>query len=313
MIKFLLFFKFFLLFFFNFNNISADVDNKIIAKIENEIITSYELKNKIKTILFLSGSQLNQESINKTKNQAMKSLIDNKIKKGELTKYNMKILNSKKVDNYILNLSSKYNTDQIGLKKLFLNNNLDFNIYKNEISIEFAWQQLVFNLHKDKINIDKKDIDNSLKQIMRDQKDIEEYNLAEIEIFSENKDDDIIRINEIENQIKEIGFKNTAIKFSDSSSGLEGGELGWISSNALSKDILYMLKNMKNNEVTKPIIQTGSIIFIKLLNKRTIKTNDINLDQIKKNIISSKRNELLNLFSSNYLSKLKNNAFINIK
>lgn len=313
MIKFLLFFKFFLLFFFNFNNISADVDNKIIAKIENEIITSYELKNKIKTILFLSGSQLNQESINKTKNQAMKSLIDNKIKKGEVTKYNMKILNSKKVDNYILNLSSKYNTDQIGLKKLFLNNNLDFNIYKNEISIEFAWQQLVFNLHKDKINIDKKDIDNSLKQIMRDQKDIEEYKLAEIEIFSENKDDDIIRINEIENQIKEIGFKNTAIKFSDSSSGLEGGELGWISSNALSKDILYMLKNMKNNEVTKPIIQTGSIIFIKLLNKRTIKTNDINLDQIKKNIISSKRNELLNLFSSNYLSKLKNNAFINIK
>ena len=33
--------------------------NKIIANIENQIITSYELENKIRIILFLSNQKLN--------------------------------------------------------------------------------------------------------------------------------------------------------------------------------------------------------------------------------------------------------------
>jgi len=39
-------------YFFLFSNLFG-VENKIIAKVNNEIITSYELKNKIKTTLIL--------------------------------------------------------------------------------------------------------------------------------------------------------------------------------------------------------------------------------------------------------------------
>ena len=68
-------------------NIASSTElNKIIANIESQIITSYELKNKIKTILVLSNQELNQDNINKTKNQAMTTLINHKLKKEEVQK-----------------------------------------------------------------------------------------------------------------------------------------------------------------------------------------------------------------------------------
>ena len=65
--------------------------NKIIANIENQIITSYELENKIRIILFLSNQKLNQNNINMTKNAAMSNLINYKLKKEEVLKFNVNV------------------------------------------------------------------------------------------------------------------------------------------------------------------------------------------------------------------------------
>ena len=40
-----------------FNSLQANVNNKIIVKVGNEIITNFELKNKILTNIFLSGKR----------------------------------------------------------------------------------------------------------------------------------------------------------------------------------------------------------------------------------------------------------------
>ena len=55
-------FKFIIFFTFIFSgNLLGNIDNKIIAKIGDEIITGFDVENKIKTILFLSRSR-NQSS-----------------------------------------------------------------------------------------------------------------------------------------------------------------------------------------------------------------------------------------------------------
>ena len=82
-----------LLFFFLslfFSNILAN-ENKIIVKIDNQIITSYELKNKILTNIILLNEELNQNNINKNKKLALDSLINSRIKRKEFEKYNIDI------------------------------------------------------------------------------------------------------------------------------------------------------------------------------------------------------------------------------
>ena len=52
-------------------NISfASIQNKILVNIGNQIITSYELKNRVKTVLILNNKELNQANIDATKNES---------------------------------------------------------------------------------------------------------------------------------------------------------------------------------------------------------------------------------------------------
>ena len=287
----------------------ASIQNKILVNVGNQIITSYELKNKVKTILILSNKELNQDNVNKTKSEALNLLINYKLKKEEILKFNT-TANNTAVLRYLNNISSQYNTDTNGLKKIFINNNISYELFLDEIKTEFAWQQLIFDFHQKKIKLNEEEINEELNQIITKQKQIAEYNLAEIEVLLENNVNDEKKIEEIKNQINEIGFKDTAIKYSTSLSALEGGNLGWIASQALSNMILNTVKKMNPGDISKPIFQSETAIFIKLLDKRKINFDDISLKKMKNQIISRKKNELLNLFSNSYLSKIKNTTLI---
>ena len=61
--------------------LASNVGNNIILKVENEIITNFEIKNKIMTSLILVNQEINQTNINNFKKQALDSLIQLKLKK----------------------------------------------------------------------------------------------------------------------------------------------------------------------------------------------------------------------------------------
>ena len=291
----------------------ASVENTIVANIGNQIISSYELKNKIKTIIFLSKQELSQKNINMVKEQAIRSLIDSKIKDQELSKYNISKDDGANSDIFLKNISSQYGTNVAGLQKIFLENDLDFEIYSNELKAEFYWQKLIFSLYKDKINLNDNELNNELDKIVKDQKNINEYRLAEIKISFLNDSKNQKNIEDIYDQIKKLGFKDAAIKFSQSTSAFDGGDLGWISEKSLSNKIFNIIKKMKVGDVSKPIQQTNTLLILKLIDKRATNINQLNIAQVRKKIIDSKRNEFLNLFSNSHLSKLKNTTLIKIK
>ena len=106
------------------SNVYGSSQNKIVVKVQNQIITSYELKNKIKLILFLSNQELNQQNINMTKNSAIKNLINYKIKKEELIKFKISA-SENAVNNQLENIYDKFQTDSSGFKKIFENQGLN--------------------------------------------------------------------------------------------------------------------------------------------------------------------------------------------
>ena len=299
-------------FFFLFSFLSIGVysiENKIIAKVENSVLTSHELKNKIRVTLILSDQEINQNNINKIKSNVLTSLLNLKIKKLELEKYKVDI---KKIDanNHLSTISSN---NIIGLKEKFIRNNLDFNLFLSEVKTELAWRQFIFNMYNNKVNVDGKDIDFELAKIIENKSIIEEYKISEIEIFVEKGVQNDNQINFIIEQIQTIGFENTAEKFSISASSVNKGDLGWINSRSFSKKIYEIVKNMKPGDISKPIRNPNSILFLKLIDKKKSQSNEIDKDEIKNRLIKQKKNELFNLYSNSHLSKLKNNTLIEYK
>ena len=297
----------------NYTHAFAVIENKIIANVNNQVISTYELKDKIKTILFLSNQSLSQKNINFAKMRAMKSLIDHKLKLEEINRYKISIEESVDISKYLENIASKYNTNKEGLRNIFNNNQIDFENYTHGIRVDFAWNNLIFSKYKEKVNLNEKEVEDELNKIIKNKKEVEEYKLSEIEILIDNIADNEKKIKEIYEQIELNGFNDTAVKFSVSSTSLEGGNLDWINSKSLSNNVYNSVKILKIGEVTKPIIKTGNIIFLKLNDRRTSSINNSNIINIRNQIINNKKNEMLSLYSNNYLSKLKNKALIEIK
>ncbi len=263
-IKFIIF-KICIIFFF-ITPLKASNNFKIITKVGNEIITSYELENKIKITLFLAGEELNQSNITEIKNLSLKALINNRLKKEEIKRYKYKKKNDQRVSNYLGNLAKKFNLPLKDLDNFFKNNGLEFNLFLEEIITEFQWQSLIYEIYAKKINLDEKEIANELNKIILEQKLVIDYNLSEIEtkFLKENE------LKEVINYINNFNFKKAAQKYSISTSAIDGGNIGWINSQSLSKNILGLLKDLDIGEYTKPIKKDDSFFIFYLNDKRKV-------------------------------------------
>tara|TARA_X000001036_G_C20660356_1_gene798661 strand:- start:1172 stop:2101 length:930 start_codon:yes stop_codon:yes gene_type:complete len=287
----------------------AKINNKIVIKVENEIITSYEIKNKILTLLNFSGTEVNQTSINLLKKQAVESLIQYKLKKIELKKYNIKKNNSQ-INAYLKSISAN---NISSLKKKFEENNLDYQLFLDEVEVQTMWQQLVFKLYYKKFNIDENIIEQELKNYKKTKKNLREFRISEIEIMIENNQNDNQKIQNIISEIKKENFESVALKYSISSSSSNKGDLGWISERSLSDQIYNIIKNLKIGQVSEPIKKQSTALFLKVNNIRNSEITDLNLEDLKQKLINQKKNELVDLYSLSHLSKVRNTSLIEYK
>ena len=295
------------------NNIAkTSIKNNIIAKVGNEIITSFELENKIKTILFFSNQEVNQLNVDRVKGKALKSLINSKLMFEELKKYDFDI-QKVNTNSYFKDISSKMNLSNDELTKLFEIRQIDFETYIQEIKINLTWQQFIYQLYSPKVSIDENQITNELNRIISEKKTLEEYKLSEIEIESVDATKIETVIDEIKLNISNYGFENTAKKYSSSNTALNGGNLGWVSSASLSENILVELNRLNVGEVSNPLKTLDKIVFLKLQEKREISNiENINIEKLKKSLITSASNQVFDMHSKNHLSKKKNLTVIKI-
>ena len=300
-----------LLFFFLslfFSNILAN-ENKIIVKIDNQIITSYELKNKILTNIILLNEELNQNNINKNKKLALDSLINSRIKRKEFEKYNIDI-NKTNILSQLLAVSAN---NINALKKKFEVNNLSYEMFEEDIKIEVTWKQFIFQMYNNKVKINEKEIEKQIDKIKKNRLDIEEFRISEILISFNDETDKKNKISFINKKINENGFDDTALRYSESSSAYEKGDLGWLNAASLSDQISKIISSLNVGDISPPIENMNDVLFLKLIDKRSSKAQNINYDTLRENLINKKKNELFNLYSGSYLSKLRNNSLIEYK
>ena len=151
---------------FTYDNSFAKIQNNIVLKIESEVITNFEIKNKILMTLTLLEKDVNQKNINALKEQSLESLIQHKLRKIELSKYNIKD-DKNQIEQYLNSISSN-NIEN--LKSKFKANKVDYDLFLDEIKTQLKWQKLIFQIYSKKIEIDKNMIDREITQFLKKMK-----------------------------------------------------------------------------------------------------------------------------------------------
>ena len=117
-----------------------------------------------------------------------------------------------------------------------------------------AWQKLVYRLYINKINLNEDDINKEISKTLSLNKEIENYELAEIEIEFDNEINKLNKIKVITDEIKKIGFENTALNYSIAPSAPDKGKkLVGLAPNSLSKNILKEIKTLKLGEISNQL------------------------------------------------------------
>ena len=286
--------------------ISFAKENKILFKINNEIITSIDILNEIR-YLNLINKDFKSTNKNLKIEIAKNSLIREKIKNNELNKLNINFdvedeLFEKIIQNNLKNLNISNKKD---FNLFFKNNDISPLLIKKKILIEVMWKQLIYNKFYQQVKIDKNKIE---KEILRS-KTQKEYLLSEIMIETESKQNLENKFEKIKTTIKNNNFSVAALNHSISETSKNGGKLGWIKENVLSQKIKDELNKIETGKFTEPILIPGGFLILKIEDIRKIETKlDIN-NQIK-SIIEKKTNEQLSMFSNIYFKKLKKNTYV---
>ena len=301
-----------LVIFFSLINKNSFSENKfyIVAKVNNEIITNYDVETE-SNYLKLLNPNLNQLNKNRVIGIAKNSLINEIIKQKQLEKIfefdqNQKIIDQIFKDFYTnLGFSKEKEFDQV------LKNKKTYSILevKEKIKIDFLWNKLIYNLYNKQIKVDKNKLLNKIKNSDQYKN---QYLLSEI-FFNKDKNESLEnKVNKIKKSIDDVGFNNTASLYSISDTSSVGGKIGWIKEENLSPKILEELYKIKSGEITEMIKIGNNFLILKI---EEIKKNKIKIDnEMKlKEMIDFERNRQLNQFSNIYFNKIKINYSIDEK
>ena len=161
-----------------FSNISL----KIVMKINNEIVTTYDIE-KEKNYLLALNSKLNQISENQLIMLAKKSLTKEIIRKIEILKYIELNQDNPQIDSVLNNLINKLNFSNKNEFENYLQNfDVSIDDLKKKIDIENEWKNMIYIKYNKSVNINKEDLMLKIDNLVKNNY-IQEYNLSEI-IFS---------------------------------------------------------------------------------------------------------------------------------
>ena len=282
------------------------LENKILFKINNNIITTLDVLNEIQYLKLLNENFKNLEQ-GKIYKIAKNSTTRDIIKEDYLKKIFKKIeLDEVFVEKFILDYFSKYNFNSIeDLEKFLIENNLKLAFMKKKITLQLMWNELILKKFSQNIKIDK----NKIEKQISEKKLQQEFLISEIVFNIKSKDELQNKFNEIREEIKNNSFSNAALIHSISDTSINGGKLGWIKESSLSSEIKNVIKKTKIGEVTIPISIPGAFIILYKEDKReTLVELDIKKEIDK--IVKRRTNEQLNQFSNIYYNKIKKNVNI---
>ena len=284
-------------------------ETNIVIKVNNEIITNIDIENEIRYLVALNN-ELKETSEEILKNLAKQSVIKEKIKKKEVSKYFKFNSSQEYLDTIIKSYYTKLGIDSLENFKIYLQEyDLKLDVVKNKIEIELLWNQLIGRQYQGQISINKKDLENKVEKYLKENELTKEFNLSEI-VFQIKNDNEIIeKKNLIKKDIVEKGFKSAANIYSISESSKFGGELGWIKSNQLSNKILDILTNLSIDEISEPIKIPNGYMILKINDIREI-TIEKDKEKLLDELIKVETNNKYSQFSIIYYNKLKLNSVI---
>ena len=241
----------------------------ISAIVNDEVISRYDVQQRVQLIVSTSGIKPTQENINRLETQALRSLVNEKIQLQEAIKLDVPSSD----DEVNLMLERIANGNQMSGQEILQQINsqgVKAETLLNQIKAELLWNKIVRGRYGSYINVNEDEVsivyDRTMESIGKDQ-----YDISEIFISYENEQEEQeanILANRLVEQLRSgATFSAVAQQFSQTASSGQGGYIGWVTEGQLDDEIIDSLRKLQKDEISNPINTVAGFFIIKLNDK----------------------------------------------
>tara|TARA_Y100000389_G_scaffold32350_1_gene27481 strand:+ start:8072 stop:9355 length:1284 start_codon:yes stop_codon:yes gene_type:complete len=234
--------------------------------VNDEVISRYDVNQRIKLILVTSGIPATEENLKRIEDQSIKALINERIQLQEASK--LEVPESQEEIQMTLDRIAQGNqTTAEGIIENITSQGVNVDTLIDQIKSELLWNKIVRGRFGSYINISDEEInivyERTMDSINKVQYDISEIFLG-FEDEKEEKESNDLATKLVEQLKNDISFEPVAQQFSQSASSGQGGYIGWVVEGQLDKEIINGIKDLSTNSISEPIKTVNGYYIIKV-------------------------------------------------
>lgn len=261
------------LFLLSFSNLALSMQllDSIAVIVNGDVITKSELDAKVnyfrKQLRVSSGSTPDIAGLRK---QVLERMIRDKIQLQMAAKFGIQI-DDISLNRMIDAMAKRNNMTISELRATLEQEGIDFSDFRIQTRDELIIQQLQKRMVADKITVTKQEINQFIESHEQQNHNETKYHLLHILISTpENASPDDIQASKAkadkiyQQLIEGEDFKKTAIRYSNGSNALNGGDLGERKSNELPELFVKAISGLKTGDISKPVKSASGFHILKL-------------------------------------------------
>ena len=248
----------------------------IAAVVNDEVISVYDLSQRILLVVTLSNLPNTQQTHQKIAPDVLRRLIVEKLRLQEAKRLEIEVPEGA-IQQAKDEIAKKHGIPAGKMDEALEGQGIDPQTLNQQIRAELSWIETVRALFRRLVTISDQEVDDELAQ-MRANAGKTEYLLAEIFLAYDGKPQ--AEVENFANQLRqEIGrgasWQQLAQNFSQSASAQQGGDIGWNLAEELDPALQTLVKNLKPGEPSMPVAAEDGVYMLLLRETRTAKGIDV--------------------------------------
>jgi len=255
----------------------------IVAVVNDEVISGYDVRQRIALTIALSGFPNTDETRQQLLNPTIARLIDDKLKMQEAARFNI-MVGDEEVLEAIRYLERSNNMPEGQITRVVNANNIDIETLMMQVRANLIWNRVIQTQIMPRIIVSDEEVA-AVQSRLENNKGKTEYLLSEIYIPVESAANEEQIRQGVANLVRQIRagapFPRVAAQVSQGATAASGGVIGWVLESEVEPEIAAVLPRLRPGEISDPIRSASGYFIIGMQQSRTILANnpdDVSLD-----------------------------------
>lgn len=246
------------------------------AKVNGEIITATDIEQRLALIRVANNNiTLPADEEQRLRQQVFSNLIDEKLQIQEAKAANIKI-DENLINQQFARLAVQYKQTPEEFAKYLASKGSSAAAVKQQIRGEYAWDRLLSRNVQSTTNVSTDEVEAVVKR-MEEAKGTDEFHLGEIYLSATTENAQAIadNANKIIEALQRGGsFAAYARQFSEASTAVVGGDLGWVRAAQLPPSMAEAAAQMRPGQLVGPVQVPGGLSILLMIDRRQVLTAD---------------------------------------